>query len=47
MVELQPSQTGLTKPSTVVGEHIGQELHDMEQEQGGFNLTGVVQTGRC
>lgn len=39
MIEPQPSQTGQTKSRTDVIEQIGQELHDMEQVQAGFNLT--------
>jgi hypothetical protein len=41
MVEPQSSQTRQTSAHTLASEHIGQELHDMEQVQAGFNLTDM------
>jgi hypothetical protein len=38
MAELRPSQTRQINAPTLVSEHIGQVLHDMEQEQAGLNL---------
>jgi len=41
MVETQPSQTRQISAHTLASEHIGQELHDMEQVRAGFNLTDL------